>query len=156
MKCICGGENGHVCSLSHRERMMKYADYCMKNNNGKIISYVSNVTPFTHNENEGCACCGVILTQSKHYYTPIYSISKKYYGLLAKACDNCYRKLELKTCFINNYTFSRMYCFVNMEIPSICRETKPLRVLLVRELYNRHKVPRDIQNLINSLLSCGC
>lgn len=157
MRCVCGEKlDGHVCTLSHRERMIRYADYCMKNNNGKIISYVSNVTPFAHNKKQGCVCCGEILTHSKNYYASIYSQSKKYYGLFAKACDDCYDELDYKKYFINNKEYNRIYCFVNMEIPSVCRTTKHLRLLIVRELYNQHKVPRDIRNLINSLLSCSC
>ncbi len=150
MRCICGEIMiQHVCSLSHRERMIRYADYCVKNNNKNIIKNicdVSTVTPFSHPFN-GCVVDGIMLERKNYYYDHIYSTSKNHDKICANACDSCFNnKLE-------NYKY---YCFVNMETPSVCRATKPLRVLLIRELYNQHKVPRDIRNLINSLLSCGC
>ena len=151
MWCVCGQVlDCHVCSLSHRERMMRYADYCLKNNI-KFICGIVKVTPFTHCLS-GCLHCGTELSNARinsYYYSKIISTSKKYYGFYAHLCDDCYKKL--------GYKYKRLYyCFVNMETPEICYETKPLRVLLVREIYNRHKVPRDIRNLINSLLSCDC
>lgn len=154
MRCVCGKEIDHVCKLSHRERMIKYADYCVKNNI-KNISCVATVTPFSHTL-RGCVNCGATLHLAPHHYTGVYTVSIKNNGLLANACDDCYSKLDYHKCYINNELCSRIYCFVNMEILSICRETKPLRVLLVREIYKRHKVPHDIRNLINSLLSCAC
>lgn len=155
MRCVCGVKlEGHDCKLSHKERMIMYADYCVKNNI-KNISCVSSVTPFSH-KLRGCVNCGVIHPLAPNLYVGVYSQSIKNNRLLANACDDCCFKLDYKKCFINNQFCTRIYCFVNMEIPSICRETKPLRVLLVREIYKQHKVPRDIQKLINSLLSCAC
>ena len=151
MRCVCGKElEGHVCSLTHKERMMRYADYCVKNNL-KFICGIVKVTPFTHSLS-GCLHCGTVLEKEifgDSYYAQIISTSEKYYKLYAHVCDGCWKKLR--------YKYNRLYyCFVNMETPEICYETKPLRVLLVREIYNQHKVPRDIRNLINSLLSCNC
>lgn len=152
MRCVCGEEIDHVCSLSHRERMMRYADYC-KQNNVKNICARTHITPFTHHFN-GCVVCGTMLI-SGNYYKKIKSTSKKYAECYAFACNDCFSFKNRKITWCP-FKWKFGYCFVNMETPSICRETKPLRVLLVCELYNRHKVPRDIRNLINSLLSCGC
>ena len=146
-KCVCGEIMiQHVCKLTHKERMIRYADYCIRNDI-KNICDISTITPFSHPFN-GCLVDGIMLVeQGCHYYAKIRSNSKKYDKVYANVCDNCfYEKLEYK----------KYYCFENMEFVNICHETKPLRVLLVREIYNQHKVPRDIQNLINSLLSCGC
>ncbi len=142
-RCVCGGENGHVCTLSHRERVLKYANYCVENKLYINICTGLKITPFTH-VFRGCLHCGIELKYG--CFHNIFSNSKKYYGYHANACDNCSKT------YLNN----NKYCFVNMEIPSVCHATKPLRQLLIRELYNQHKVPRDIRNLINSLLSCGC
>ncbi len=154
MICVCGEElEGHDCTLSHKERMMRYADYCAKNNL-KFICGIVKVTPFKHCL-IGCLHCGTALNKTEinsNYYAKIISTSKKYYGLYAHLCDGCWKKLRYKDKDNRLY----YYCFVNMETPEICYETKPLRVLLIREIYNRHKVPRDIRNLINSLLSCSC
>ncbi len=147
MWCVCGDLlDGHVCSLSHRERMIRYADYCIQNNI-KNICDISVITPFSHSCN-GCVVDGVMLERRRGpYYANIKSTSKKYDKVYANVCN---------ICFYGKLKYYKYYCFVNMEFENICHETKPLRVLLVREIYNQQKVPRDIQNLINSLLSCGC
>lgn len=158
MMCICGEVlEGHVCKLSHKERMIRYSDYCVKNNIKNIccVSSVTTVTPFSH-KLRGCVNCDEKLPLAPHLYTSVYSKSIKNNGLLAFACDVCYFKLDFQKCIINNEVCCRIYCFVNMEIPSICRKTKLLRQLLVREVYKQHKVPRDIRILKNSLLSCAC
>jgi len=150
MRCICGDLlDGHVCTLTHKERMIKYADYCANNLHSMCLSNsYKNITPFTHTEYAGCIGCGVAVNWVCGYYETIISKSHKFLNH-ALACYNCRSKIErVDTIYL--------YCFENIEIPSICRASKPLRVLLVRELYNQHKVPRDIRNLINSLLSCGC
>jgi len=154
MKCICGGENGHVCSLSHRERMMKYADYCVKNKISNIC-YRTDFTPFVH-AYRGCVSCGTILFGFKGFCDSltVYSneenkSSKKYFNIVAKMCNTCIGKLG-STNILNRY------CFINMEFVKICHRTKPLRQLLIHELYNRHNIPPEIQILINSFISCGC
>lgn len=149
--CICGVVlEGHKCKLSHKERMIKYADYCIQNNIKNICAR-THITPFTHHFN-GCVVCGTILP-GENYYREIPSTSKKYADCYANACNDCIINRKVKW---GPFKWGFEYCFVNIETPSICRDKKPLRVLLVREIYKQHKVPRDIRNLINSLLSCGC
>ncbi len=155
MWCVCGVLlEEHVCTLTHRERMMKYADYCVKNNI-KNICYRTNITPFVH-AYRGCVSCGIILfgfsfCDSLTVY-PINSLnqsSKKYFKIVAKMCSVCIGKL-------GSWNILNKYCFVNMEFVKICHRTKPLRQLLIHELYNRHNIPPEIQILINSFISCGC
>lgn len=148
MRCVCGEElKGHECKLTHKERMIKFANYCLKNNT-ECISYMhKNITPFRCAD--GCVHCGTVLQYPEDYHDDIHSNLKLYNNIFALACNACRVKID------RLYTIYS-YCFVNMEIPSICRDTKLLRQLLVREVYKRHKVPHDIRNLINSLLSCGC
>lgn len=148
MRCVCGEKlDGHVCSLSHRERMIKYADYCVKNNI-KNICYRTNFTPFAH-AYRGCVSCGTILVGFSFCDSLTVYSSKKYFNIVAKMCNTCIGKLG-STNILNKY------CFINMEFVKICHRTKPLRQLLISELYNRHNIPPEIQILINSFISCGC
>jgi len=152
--CICGEINyKHKCNLSHKEKMFKYFKYLYNETNFSMKSISRScsdgnnniICPYEHDANgRGCASCG---TQITDFYYNCESNSKKYEQIRASVCNKCYQSNNCKNLY---------YCFDNMELTDICHRTKALRVLLIREVFKRHKVPLDIRKLISKLLSCNC